>query len=257
MSFLRGDGGMKRLIGRAILTAFILVSLFTFTSSCSTFAGALLKVVAGTTQISAAVRQIGGSAVSVISIIPPTQNPLTYELKPEDAEKLSGAEVLIIHDWQATKFPEDLTSRKNSTPSLKIFQVSLNGDWLLPSGQLEAAGKIAAILAEVDARRADLFHKAVTAYKEEVKYREAHIQARAVSAFASASLPSTNVVCEEHLKGFLTWMGFSVTATFGELELVADEEIDRLIEKGKTERVIMVVDSLQCSKTAVMRIAVK
>ncbi|MFH1639044.1 MAG: metal ABC transporter substrate-binding protein [Chloroflexota bacterium] len=248
---------MTKHTAAAFLIASILLSLFGLNLSCSSLFAPRLEVVAGTTQIAAVVTQIGGRAVNATSIVPPAQNPLKYELQPEEMEMLSGAEIIVIHDWQKDILPQELTERNNATPPIRIFQLSLHEDWLLPAGQLEAAEKIADVLAESDPNRANVYLKAAATYQEEIRYREAHMQAVAESAFASGLLPSTNVICEEHLEGFLTWLGFGVTATFNELEANPDEVINALVAKGKEENVTVVVDSLQYSRATGVKIASK
>ena len=254
---------MKKHVVRFIIAALTLVPLFTFIQGCSGSPGAQseaapaippappLKVATGTTQIAAVVSEIGGDAVRVVNLVPPAQNPLKYELKPEDLAKLSGVDVLIIHDWQSAKFPQNLTDY----PSIRLFQLGLERDWLLPSSQLEAAEKIATILADIDEKRSAFYRQSVAAYKKKVDYQEAYIIARAISTYMSKSLPSTNVICEEHLRDFFVWIGLDVSATFNEIRPLTDEEINGIIEQGKKDKVILVANSAQYSSQAGVKIA--
>lgn len=260
---------MKKGIVRILIAALLFISLFTFIPGCSNFPGATsgaspaippgppLKVATGTTQIAAVVNEVGGDAVSVVNLVPPSQDPLKYQLTPEDLAKLSGIDILIIHDWQTSVFPPDLVTGTGAAQPFKLFQLGLSKDWLVPEGQTEAAEKITAMLAEVDEKRAAFFQENLTEYKKKIDYEEASIIAKAMSTFSAKPLASTNVICEEHLRDFFTWIGLDVSATFSETRPLADEEINNLIEQGTKDKVILVADSSPYSLGAGVEIASK
>src|SRR5919197_2508098 len=54
-----------------------------------------LKVVTTTTVFADIVQNVGGSRVAVTSIIPPGVGPEDYEPKPDDAKKLTNADLIV------------------------------------------------------------------------------------------------------------------------------------------------------------------
>lgn len=63
--------------------------------SSSPASPATLRVVATTTVFADIIRNVGGDRVSVVSIIPPGVGPEDYEPKPDDARKLTDAQLVV------------------------------------------------------------------------------------------------------------------------------------------------------------------
>jgi ABC-type Zn uptake system ZnuABC Zn-binding protein ZnuA len=148
--------------------------------------GATLKVVTTTTVFADIVRNVGGSRVSVTSIIPPGVGPEDYEPKPEDARKLADAQLIVSNGVGLDDFLDRLlTSAGGDQPRLVLGEgipvITVDGEpnphfWLDPTivrdhylpaiaGELTAldpAGKatyvanVAAYSATLDALDADL-----------------------------------------------------------------------------------------------------
>ena len=148
--------------------------------------GATLEVVTTTTVFADIVRNVGGSRVSVTSIIPPGVGPEDYEPKPEDARKLADAQLIVSNGVGLDDFLDRLlTSAGGDQPRLVLGEgipvITVDGEpnphfWLDPTivrdhylpaiaGELTAldpAGKatyvanVAAYSATLDALDADL-----------------------------------------------------------------------------------------------------
>jgi ABC-type Zn uptake system ZnuABC Zn-binding protein ZnuA len=58
-------------------------------------AGKTLTVVATTTQLADFVRNVGGDQMTVVSLLGPNQDPHEFEPKPEDVQKLNGADIIF------------------------------------------------------------------------------------------------------------------------------------------------------------------
>jgi ABC-type Zn uptake system ZnuABC Zn-binding protein ZnuA len=83
--------------------------------------GGTLNVVTTTTVFADIVQNVGGSRVSVTSIIPPGVGPEDYEPKPEDARKLAGAQLIVSNGVGLDDFLDRLlTSAGGDQPRLVL-----------------------------------------------------------------------------------------------------------------------------------------
>jgi zinc/manganese transport system substrate-binding protein/manganese/iron transport system substrate-binding protein len=83
--------------------------------------GTKLNVVTTTTVFADIVQNVGGSRVSVTSIIPPGVGPEDYEAKPEDARKLAGAQLIVSNGVGLDDFLDRLlTSAGGDQPRLVL-----------------------------------------------------------------------------------------------------------------------------------------
>lgn len=57
--------------------------------------GKTLTVVATTTQLADFVQNVGGDHVTIVSLLAPNQDPHEFEPKPEDIQKLNGADIVF------------------------------------------------------------------------------------------------------------------------------------------------------------------
>jgi len=79
-------------------------------SGPSASSAATLKVVATTTVFADIVGNVGGDRVSVASIIPPGVGPEDYEAKPDDAKKLTDAQLIVSNGVGLDDFLDRLLS---------------------------------------------------------------------------------------------------------------------------------------------------
>jgi ABC-type Zn uptake system ZnuABC Zn-binding protein ZnuA len=203
-----------------------------------------LKVVTSTTQLSTITETIGGSHVTVTNIIPPKENPHNYHISENDIQTLSSADVFFIFDWQNDKFAQPL-SVSSTSPHPKMVKITTINNWLVPSGQVELANKIADALFQVDKRNEPGYRSAAKDYETMVNDKEYSVIGNLIRALPASTVTSPTVICAEPEKDFIEWMGLTVVATYNGSEPLTLSELDRLVEKGRTEKVATVVDDLQ------------
>ena len=102
-----------------------------------------LRVVTTTTVFADIVQNVGGSRISVTSIIPPGVGPEDYEPKPEDARKLAGAGLIVSNGVGLDDFLDRMLSATGGqAPRLVLGDgiptLTVNGEqnhhfWLDPS----------------------------------------------------------------------------------------------------------------------------
>jgi ABC-type Zn uptake system ZnuABC Zn-binding protein ZnuA len=99
-----------------VLLAGCLVLLAACDSSASpTQAGGRLRVVATTTVFADIVRQIGGDAVDVTSILPSGVGPEDYEPRPDDARRIADADLVVSNGVGLDDFLDKLIKAAGTT----------------------------------------------------------------------------------------------------------------------------------------------
>lgn len=225
-----------------IITILLVLSLAgsVLVSGCSKEDSAKLKVVTSTSLIAQIVERVGGDKVSVVNIIPPAQCPGHFDVKPGDIQKLADARLFLIHNWQGEKFSDDLIASANNK-SLTTVKVELEGNWMTPSVQREAADKIAAALAQLDPGNSGAYQNAATEYKAVVTAKESEVKAK----LGQVNLSAVNVLCDEQQAGFVQWAGLNIISTYGRPETFTPQVVKELVDKGKVGKVTLVIDNMQ------------
>lgn len=110
----RTEDRQHRRLAPAAILALALVTLTTLLGACSGAAGESpsavpgegISVVTTSSVFADLVRQVGGSRVDVVSLVPRGVDPHTFEPKPSDAARLAGARLIVMNglgldDWLA------------------------------------------------------------------------------------------------------------------------------------------------------------
>ncbi|MFC1937031.1 metal ABC transporter substrate-binding protein [Chloroflexota bacterium] len=205
-----------------------------------------VKVVTSTSLIASIVEQVGGERVEVVNIIPPAQCPGHFDVAPGDIQKLADADLFLLHGWQGEKFSGDLIASANN-PDLTVVDINIEGNWMTPSVQTEAADFIAGILSQVDAENADLYQNSAGEYKSFVSLKEGELQAR----MDRTDLSKVNVICSDQQgDGFVQWTGLNIIATFGRPDSLTPQLVKELVDKGREEGVALIIDNMQSGADA-------
>lgn len=204
-----------------------------------------LKVVTSTSLIAQIVERIGGDRVEVVNVIPPAQCPGHFDVKPGDIQKLADADLFLLHGWQGEKFSEELIASANN-PDLTVVKLDIEGNWMTPTVQGEAADFLAAALSQVDTGGADGYAKSVAEYKDKISAKGAEVKAR----LAEVDLSGVNVLCADQQMGFIEWAGLNVIAIFGRPESLTPQVVKELVDKGKAENVTLIIDNMQSGQDA-------
>jgi len=212
---------------------------------CSPASTSNLKVVTSTSLIASIVERVGGDKVDVVNIIPPAQCPGHFDVKPGDIQKLADADLFLLHGWQGEMFSQDLIASANN-PDLTVVRVDIQGNWMTPPVQQEAADKIASALSQLDKDNSAAYQKSAAEYKAMVEAKGAEAKAR----LAEADPSSVNVICAEMQAGFVRWAGFNIVATYGRPDSLTPQVVRGLVDKGREGNVTLIIDNLQSGKDA-------
>jgi len=232
---------------RVVIAGILVLSLavFALLGGCRQTEAAKLKVVTTTSLLAQIVERVGGDLVSVVNIIPPAQCPGHFDVKPSDIQKLADADLFLMHNWQGEKFTDELIASANN-PDLTVAKVDIKGNWMTPPVQMQAVDEIANCLAELDEDNRDAYQQQAARLKDMIEAKAAEIKAK----LAGKNLSSVKVICAEKQVGFVKWVGLDIVATFGRPDSLTPAVIKELVDKGRAEKVGLIIENLQSGKDA-------
>jgi zinc transport system substrate-binding protein len=216
---------------------------------CSEEETTKLKVVTSTSLIAQIVERVGGDKVDVVNIIPPAQCPGHFDVKPGDIQKLSDADLFLMHGWQGEKFSEELIASANN-PDLTIAQINVkvgeNDNWMTPAVQKAAVGKINDALCQIDETNSSIYQEAAEKYEKIITSVESAMEDK----LAELNPASISVMCAEMQAGFVNWAGFNVIAAYGRPDSLTPQVVKDLVDKGKAGNVNLIIDNMQSGQDA-------
>ncbi|MDH4292100.1 MAG: metal ABC transporter substrate-binding protein, partial [Dehalococcoidia bacterium] len=202
-------------------------------------------IMAGSSLIANIIQDVAGDKLETRTLIPPGVCPGHYDVKISDIEALANSKALFIHNFQQTY--ENITGAIEAAENTDLIIVVLNvtGNWMVPAVQVEAIGKIAQALGEIDPENAAYYAgnateraQAILAYGEQVKDR-----------LQDAAVDGVKVICAEMQAGFVSWAGFDIVATFGRPEDLTLAQVAALVDQAEQAGVALVIDNLQSGST--------
>jgi len=251
---------IRVLIAGILTLGFVVSSLL---NGCTTAGTSELKVVTSTSMMAQIVEIVGGDAVEVVYILPPTQCPGHYDVKPGDIQQLADADLFLIHGWQGEMFAQELVSSADnydlivvsiqvkgvfmSTPPQLEEDETLTGDyWMTPPVQREAVGMVADTLCRIDAGNSVAYEAAAADYSDRIEAEEAQIRLQ----LEQANVSGVDVICAGMLVGFVEWVGLDIVATYGRPDSLTLQVVRELVDTGREENVTLIIDNLQSGQDA-------
>lgn len=208
-----------------------------------------LKVVASTSLITQIVERIGGDKVSVVNIIPPGQCPGHFDVKPGDIQQLADADLFLLHGWQGEQFSEELIATAGNE-HLVVTQVNVtvgeNANWMAPPVQAAAVDKIVEALSQVDPDNASAYESAAADYEVIITAKETEVRDK----LAAINPSGINVLCSDQQAGFVGWAGFNIVGVFGRPETMTVQVVKDIVDLGRSENVVIVIDNMQSGQDA-------
>lgn len=182
---------MRTRLHLAPLVGFTLVVVACGPAGQAPSAGEIVDVVATTTVFADLVRQVGGSDVEVSSLVPKGGDVHTFDPKPSDIEKLSGAELVVMNglgldDWLTKYIANNVTSADVVKLGEGLDGVSyLQGDdgatnphvWMDVANARRYVARIRDALSKVDPRHATVFADNASQYDQQLATLDASIRA--------------------------------------------------------------------------------
>jgi zinc transport system substrate-binding protein len=204
----------------------------------------------GTSLVTAIVERVGGDHVEVFNLVPPSQHPGNFDVKPSDIQNLSTAKLFLLQGLPGETYVDQLIAAANNS-DLKVIKANVAGNWMIPTIQSSAVDKVLAALMDIDPNNASDYQAAAMSYKQAIADKDTEIRAKLVKA----NVGSINVIASTRQVDFLTWAGFKVVATFNDTSSLTPQVVKDLVDKGKANSVTLVINNLQDSEDAGQGIA--
>ena len=140
----------------------------------------------------------------------------------------------------------DSANNRDLTVAKVDVKVGENDNWMTPPVQLAATDRITAILCQADERNSSAYQQSAAELKDIIEATGADIEAR----LAAENLSSVNVMCAEMLKGFIQWTGLNIVATYDRNAPDIPQVVKELVDRGRAEKVVLIIDNLQSGQDA-------
>jgi zinc transport system substrate-binding protein len=236
---------MKSFQIRIACTLLFLNFLATILAGCSESNTSKIKVVTSTSLLSYIAQQVGGDKVEVINLVPATQHPGDFSVKPSDIEKLAGANLFLLLGVPGEAWADKLISSANN-PTLTVFNANIMSANLTPFLQQAATDKVLSALSQVDNKNISMYQKSASDYKQRIAAKEANLQSKLVKAKAS----QINAIASVMQADFLKWAGINVIATYPDPKSLTPQVVKELVDQGKAAKANLVVDNIHNGKDA-------
>jgi len=199
----------------------------------------------GTSLVTAIVEQVGGDHVEVFYLVPPSQHPGNFDVKPADIQNLSAAKLFLLQGLPGETYVDSLAAAANN-PNLTVVKSNVAGNWMIPSIQSSAVDWVLNALSQADPSNVTDYQAAAVNYKQAILDKEKDID----SKLTAANVGGIKVIASSRQADFLQWAGFNVVATFDDASSLTPEVVKDLVDKGKANSVTLVVNNLQDSADA-------
>jgi zinc transport system substrate-binding protein len=233
-----------------VIPILALVLAASFLTGCGEKDTASLKVVTSTSHLEQLVKRIGGDRVDVINIVPPASHPGDFDASPGDIQKLADADLFLWHNWPGELYVPGLLESADN-PDLTVIAIEVDGSWMTPPVQEQAADLVADALSQVDSENSTAYEEGAQTYKEAVQAENAKVRDR----LAEVDVSSVKVICAGWQAGFLGWAGFNIVGTYGLPTAPTPADIQEMVDLGRQEGVTLVVDNQHDNPDAGLPIA--
>ena len=195
-----------------------------------------LNVVASTSLIECAVRDVAGDAARVQRIVPPGSCPGHFDLAPRDFERIVDADVAFLHDYQ-----EGMQHKlaQHGTGGGNVVLIHTTGPQTTPSGYLDMCRQVAARLAALAPQDKPRIERRLVQISEEMDALDDDVRKLA------APLAGRVVVASDKQRGFLRYLGLDVSATFDTSDAMSLAELEEIVAKARHDGAAAVVSNRQ------------
>ena len=189
-------------------------------------------IVTTTAILESIVKDIAGDKVSVIVIAPPTICPAHYDVSPGDVEAFRIANLILAHGFEP--WVEDLKKASGSEAPI----VYIKGPWNIPDALKQRYVEVAdAIRENLGIDVSDKLSKSLEGIDK--------VKQWLLSFAEEHGFKGTPVVSMLWQKGFISFLGFKVVATYRSPEMVSAKEYSEVVGNATKYGAVLVIDNLQ------------
>ncbi len=196
-----------------------------------------IGIVTSTTDISSVVEVLAPDDAKVVNIVPGGMCPGHFDLSPVEANLIFLSDLILYHGYESW-------FKKIGELKLDIDIVDLetDGSWMIPDVYLKGALEISNVL------KKEYDSDSVRIEEIDKKYKKLKTSIDSFSFIVSGkkkSIKGLKVICNEHQKDLLEFLGAEVISSFSPGDDISLKEISEVIKVGREENVQLVVDNLQ------------
>lgn len=196
-----------------------------------------MSIVTSTTDISSVVEMIAPKDAIVYNLVPGGMCPGHFDLSPGEANKLFLSDLIIYHGFESW-----LKKVKKLKLDAKMVDLHTDGNWMIPDVYMKGAGEIAGIL------KKEYDSDSVSIDRIESNYKKLEMRIDSLSLIITRKkepIKGVKVICNEHQKDFLEFLGAEVVCAFSPGDDISLKEIAEVIKAGRDKNARLVVDNLQ------------
>jgi ABC-type Zn uptake system ZnuABC Zn-binding protein ZnuA len=196
-----------------------------------------ISIFTSTTDISSVVEMIAPDDVKVYNLVPGGMCPGHFDLSPLEANKLFLSDLIIYHGFECW-----LKRIKGLKLDVKIVDLQTDENWMIPDVYQKGALEIYGIL------KSEYGSDSVSIRKIDKNYEKFKMSVDSISNIVQKkkeSIKGIKVICNEHQKDFLLFLGAKVSAVFSPGDEISLKEIAEIIKIGREKNVQLVVDNRQ------------
>lgn len=226
-----------RKVVKSILLSFLLIALLASTCLGNEAGSKEKSIIVCTTSILADfTREVGKEYIQVKEIVPAGMCPAHYDIKPSDIYTVSKATIIFSHGFEPW-LQNLVESSGNKTTQI----IRVKGPWNPPSLAVAKIEMINESLCNNIPEKAKYFNKNATDLIKTIHNNSKQI----IEEASNLQVSKIKVICNEFQKDFVNWLGFNVIATYPPPEMISIKQFLKLLLKGKTENVVLIIDNLQ------------
>jgi zinc transport system substrate-binding protein len=196
-----------------------------------------LEIVTSTTDISSVVEAIAPEEAKVYNLVPGGMCPGHFDLSPVEANELFLSDLIIYHGFESW-----LKKVKELKLEVRMVDLQTDGNWMIPDVYLKGAGEVAEVLKE------EYGSDSVSLNIIDSNYKTVEMKIDSLSGIIKRKkepIKGVKVICSEHQKDFLEFLGAEVVCVFSPGDDISLKEIAKLIKVGRDENARLVVGNLQ------------
>lgn len=226
-----------RKVVKSIFLSFLLIALLASTCLGNEASSKENPIIICTTSILADfTREISMEYIQVKEIVPAGMCPAHYDIKPSDIYAVSKATIVFSHGFEPW-LQNLIESSGNKTTQI----IRVKGPWNPPSLAVKKIEMINESLCNSIPEKAEYFNKNATDLIKTIHTNSKQI----IEEANNLQVSKIKVICNEFQKDFVNWLGFNVIATYPPPEMISTKQFLKLLVKGKTENITLIIDNLQ------------
>ncbi|MCM8829897.1 MAG: zinc ABC transporter substrate-binding protein [Candidatus Omnitrophica bacterium] len=196
------------------------------------------EIITTTSVLSSVVKEIVKDRFRVETLTPSGYCPGHFDIKGSHLASIEKSGLLFGQGFEP--YIQQIKDIIKS-PAFSLVIVKTEGSWFALDNQKKIYNEVTAAISEKFPQYRSFFEDN---YRKAIKEIE-ETDGRIKEIIKEKKLAGMPVMCNNHIREMLEYIGFKVVATYGRKEELTPSDIKKLIEVGKKERIYFVIDNLQ------------